>query len=35
MPVITGTAHVTAEADLRLDERDPYCWGIEAAVDGD
>jgi len=29
-PVITGTAHVTAEATLLLDERDPFCWGIRA-----
>lgn len=28
LPVITGTAHVTAEATLLLDERDPFCWGI-------
>ena len=27
-PTITGTAHVTAEATLLLDERDPFCWGI-------
>lgn len=27
-PTITGTAHVTGEAWLRLDERDPFCWGI-------
>ena len=27
-PVITGTASVTAEATLLLDERDPFCWGI-------
>jgi 4-hydroxyproline epimerase len=27
-PVITGSAHVTAEAELRLDPRDPFCWGI-------
>ncbi len=27
-PVITGTAHVTAEATLLLDPRDPFCWGI-------
>jgi proline racemase len=27
-PVITGTAHVNAEATLLLDERDPFCWGI-------
>ena len=27
-PVITGEAHVTAEAELRLDPRDPFCWGI-------
>jgi len=27
-PIITGTAHVTGEARLRLDPADPYCWGI-------
>lgn len=27
-PVITGTAHVTAEATLLLDDRDPLCWGL-------
>ncbi len=27
-PVITGEAHVTAEATLRLDPNDPFCWGI-------
>src|SRR5476651_751239 len=27
-PTITGTAHVTGEATLLLDERDPFCWGI-------
>ncbi len=27
-PTITGTAHVTADATLLLDERDPFCWGI-------
>ncbi len=27
-PVITGTAHVNAEATLLLDENDPFCWGI-------
>jgi proline racemase len=27
-PVITGTAHVNAEAKLRLNPRDPFCWGI-------
>jgi 4-hydroxyproline epimerase len=30
VPSITGTAHVTAEATLILDERDPFCWGIRA-----
>ncbi|MBI2924749.1 MAG: proline racemase family protein [Verrucomicrobia bacterium] len=30
VPTITGTAHVTAEATLLLDERDPFCWGIGA-----
>ena len=28
IPTIVGTAHVTAESDLLLDERDPFCWGI-------
>ncbi|HEV3118191.1 MAG TPA: proline racemase family protein [Gemmataceae bacterium] len=28
-PSITGTAFVTAEATLVLDERDPLCWGIQ------
>ena len=28
VPTITGTAHVTAEATLLLDEHDPFCWGI-------
>jgi len=27
-PTLTGTAHVTAEATLLLDERDLFCWGI-------
>ena len=27
-PTITGTAHVTGEARLRLDPSDPFCWGI-------
>lgn len=29
-PLITGTAHVNAEAKLVFDERDPFCWGIPA-----
>ena len=28
-PVITGRAHITAEAKLILDEEDPFCWGIK------
>ena len=28
VPTITGTAHVTAEALLRFDPRDPFRWGI-------
>jgi 4-hydroxyproline epimerase len=28
IPTIVGTAHVTAESELMLDERDPFCWGI-------
>lgn len=27
-PVITGTAHITAEATLILGENDPFCWGL-------
>ncbi len=27
-PVVTGTAHVTAECTLILDPEDPFCWGI-------
>jgi 4-hydroxyproline epimerase len=27
-PVITGTAHINAEATLILDDNDPYCWGF-------
>ena len=29
IPHITGTAHVTGEATLLLDECDPFCWGIK------
>jgi 4-hydroxyproline epimerase len=28
LPRITGTAYVTAESTLLLDERDPLCWGV-------
>ena len=28
IPIITGTAHVNAEATLLLAENDPFCWGI-------
>ena len=27
-PTITGTAHITAESTLLLDENDPFCWGM-------
>lgn len=30
IPFIKGSAFVTAEADLWIDERDPFCWGIPA-----
>ncbi len=30
VPSITGTAYITAEATLLLDERDPFCWGIRS-----
>jgi 4-hydroxyproline epimerase len=29
IPRVAGTAHVTAEATLILDERDPFCWGFQ------
>jgi 4-hydroxyproline epimerase len=28
-PTIRGSAFINAEADLLLDERDPFCWGIK------
>jgi proline racemase len=28
LPVVTGTAHVNAEATLLLGAADPFCWGI-------
>lgn len=28
LPSITGSAYITAEATLVLDELDPFCWGI-------
>lgn len=28
VPTITGTAYVTGEVTLLLDESDPFCWGI-------
>jgi 4-hydroxyproline epimerase len=28
IPIITGSAHVNAEATLLLSESDPFCWGI-------
>lgn len=27
-PTITGTAHITAETTLLLDDTDPFCWGM-------
>ena len=30
IPTISGTAHVTGEATLHFDARDPFCWGIRA-----
>ncbi len=29
IPTIKGSAFVNAEAELILDERDPFCWGIQ------
>ncbi|MBA3944947.1 MAG: proline racemase family protein [Herpetosiphonaceae bacterium] len=31
VPAITGTAFITLEGNLILDERDPLCWGIRGA----
>ncbi len=31
IPEITGSAYVNAEAELILDERDPFCYGIRGA----
>ena len=28
LPSVKGSAWVNAEADLILDPRDPFCWGI-------
>jgi len=28
LPTITGTAYVTAESTLLLNDNDPFCWGI-------
>jgi 4-hydroxyproline epimerase len=33
-PSIEGTAFVTAESTLLLDERDPFCWGITPGCTG-
>jgi 4-hydroxyproline epimerase len=30
IPSIRGSAFVTAQSELVLDERDPFCWGIPA-----
>jgi 4-hydroxyproline epimerase len=32
VPEITGTAYVTGEATLVLDDRDPFCWGIPSGA---
>ncbi len=32
IPTIRGSAFVNAEATLLIDERDPFCWGIQAMV---
>lgn len=29
VPIITGTAHITAEIELILDQNDPFCFGIK------
>jgi len=29
LPTILSTAYITAESTLIVDERDPFCWGIQ------
>ncbi len=29
LPTIRGTAYITAESTLIVDQRDPFCWGIQ------
>jgi 4-hydroxyproline epimerase len=29
-PTVSGTAHITSEARLILDDKDLYCWGIRS-----
>jgi 4-hydroxyproline epimerase len=31
VPIITGSAFINGEATLLLDERDPFCWGIQGS----
>ena len=31
IPIITGSAHVSADSTLLLNPRDPFCWGIRFA----
>jgi 4-hydroxyproline epimerase len=33
IPTITGTAFITAESRLLLDERDPFCWGLRPPIE--
>ena len=28
IPTVTGSAHITAETTLILNDADPFCWGI-------
>jgi 4-hydroxyproline epimerase len=30
VPTIRGSAHIIADSQLLLDDRDPFCWGIRA-----
>ena len=34
VPTITGSAFITGEATLLLDEKDPFCWGIRWGLNG-
>jgi 4-hydroxyproline epimerase len=34
IPIVEGTAYITSEATLLIDERDPFAWGMHSPVAG-